>query len=236
MAIKLELEPKVDGELAGKDVAHIGACTAQRSVKGLVVVADAVVAQHDINGLFGSQGEITAEARLKVEAIGHLDLVGTETEIGTQIHGEKRRDLGCGEVGLQATKDFDVVANIIAGAMIGVTSSAMVLVAGVVEPIKVLVARACTDEEVVVDAVAADEVHTEGELLVLVQADAASSFNGFLEARGLSEGNDGCSQKGDDKEKLTHIAKKDMVKHQWIKHDYRFSLRTSGMNEMVQRM
>jgi len=163
-------------------VAHFGACAAQRGVKGLVVVADAVVAQHDIDGLLGTQGKVTAEARLEVEAIGHLDLVGAETEVGAQVHGKERRNLGCGEVGLQATKDFDVVANIIAGTVVGVTSSTMVLVAGVVESIEVLIARTCADKEVVVDAVAADEIHTEGELLVLVKADATGDLDSFLKA------------------------------------------------------
>ena len=154
----LEAETEMDGELAGKDVAHFGACAAKRGVKGLVVVADAVVAQHDIDGLLGTQGEVTAKARLEVEAIGHSDLVGAETEVGAQVHGKERRNLGCGEIGLQATKDLDVVADIIAGAVVGVTSSTMVLVAGVVESIEVLIARTCADKEVVVDAVAADEV------------------------------------------------------------------------------
>lgn len=72
----------MDGELAGKDVAHFGAGAAQRGVKGIVVVADAVVAQHDIDGLLGTQDKITAEARLEVEAVGHFDLVGAETEVG----------------------------------------------------------------------------------------------------------------------------------------------------------
>lgn len=86
----LEAETEMDGELAGKDVAHFGAGAAQRGVKGLVVVADAVIAKHDIDGLLGTQGKVAAEARFKVEAIGHLDLVGTETEIGAQIHGKER--------------------------------------------------------------------------------------------------------------------------------------------------
>lgn len=116
--MKLELETNVDGELAGKDVAHFGACAAQRGVKGLVVVTDAIVAQHDIDGLLGTQGKVTAETRLEVEAIGHLDLMGGEAEISAQVHGKERRDLGCSEVGLQATKDLDVVADIIAGAMV----------------------------------------------------------------------------------------------------------------------
>lgn len=178
----LEAETEMDGELAGKDVAHFGACAAKRGVKGLVVVADAVVAQHDIDGLLGTQGEVTAKARLEVEAIGHSDLVGAETEVGAQVHGKERRNLGCGEIGLQATKDLDVVANIIAGAMVRVASSAVILVAGVIEPIEVLVARSCADKEVVVDAVAADEVHTEGELLVLVKADATGGLDSFLKA------------------------------------------------------
>ena len=181
----LEAETEVDGELAGKDVAHFGACAAQRGVKGLVVVADAVVAQHDIDGLFWTQGKITTEARLKVEAVGHLDLVRTETEIGTQIHGKEGRNLGCGEIGLQATKDLDVVANIIAGAVVGIASSAVVLVA-----------RTCADKEVVVDAVAADEVHAEGELLVLVKADATCSLYGFLKALVLAKSN-GCGKNQD---------------------------------------
>ena len=178
----LEAETEMDGELAGKDVAHFGACAAQRGVKGLVVVADAVVAQHDIDSLLGTQGKVTAKARLEVEAIGHLDLVGAETEVGAQVHGKERRNLGCGEIGLQATKDLDVVADIIAGAMVRVASSAVILVAGVIEPIEVLVARSCADKEVVVDAVAADEVHTEGELLVLVKADATGGLDSFLKA------------------------------------------------------
>lgn len=178
----LEAETEMDGELAGKDVAHFGASAAKRGVKGLVVVADAVVAQHDIDGLLGTQGEVTAKARLEVEAIGHSDLVGAETEVGAQVHGKERRNLGCGEIGLQATKDLDVVANIIAGAMVRVASSAVILVAGVIEPIEVLVARSCADKEVVVDAVAADEVHTEGELLVLVKADATGGLDSFLKA------------------------------------------------------
>ena len=178
----LEAETEMDGDLAGKDVAHFGACAAKRGVKGLVVVADAVVAQHDIDGLLGTQGEVTAKARLEVEAIGHSDLVGAETEVGAQVHGKERRNLGCGEIGLQATKDLDVVADIIAGAMVRVASSAVILVAGVIEPIEVLVARSCADKEVVVDAVAADEVHTEGELLVLVKADATGGLDSFLKA------------------------------------------------------
>ena len=112
----------------------------------------------------------------------------------------------------------------------------MVLIAGVVKTVKVLVASAGTNKEVVVDAVAADKAETEGELLVLVQADSACGLNGFLEAGGLSKRNDGCSQKGDNKEKLTHIAEKDLVKQQWSMQVYRFSLKTSGMNEMAHRM
>ena len=189
----------MDGELAGKDVAHFGACAAQCGVKGLVVVADAVVAQHDIDGLLGTQGKVTAEARLEVEAIGHLDLVGAETEVGAQVHGKERRNLGCGEIGFHATKDFDVVANIIAGAMVGVASSAVILVAGVVEPIEVLIASTSAHKEVVVDAIAADEVHTEGEFLVLVEADAACSLNGFLEASVLAKSN-GCGKNQDARE------------------------------------
>ena len=72
--------------------------------------------------------------------------------------------------------------------MVGVTSAAVVLVAGVVKAIEVLVARTCADEEVVVDAVAADEVHAERELLVLVKADATGGLNCFFEALGLSKG------------------------------------------------
>ena len=116
-------------------MAHFRTCAAQRGIKGLIVVADAVVAQHDINGLFGSQGKVTAKARLEVEAIGHLDLVGAETEVGAQVHGKERRNLGCGEIGLQATKDLDVVADIIAGAMVRVASSAVILVAGTRSPL-----------------------------------------------------------------------------------------------------
>ena len=144
-----------------------------------------------INSLFGCQGEITAEARLEVEAIGHLDLIGTETEIGAQIHGKEGRNLGRIEVGLQATKDLDVVTGIIAGAVVGVASSTVVLVAGVVEPIKVLITRTCADEEVVVDAVATDEVHTEGELLVLFKADATGGLDGLLKALILGKCGDG---------------------------------------------
>ena len=194
----------MDGELAGKDVAHFGTGAAQRGVKGLVVVADAVVAQHDIDGLLGTQGKVTAEARLEVEAIGHLDLIGAEAEISAQVHGKERRDLCCSEVGLQATKDLDVVADIIAGAMVGVASSAMVLVAGVVEPIKVLIARTCADKEVVVDTVAADEVHTEGELLVLVKADATGGLDGFLKALILGKCRDGCHSDNGAKDKFSH--------------------------------
>lgn len=194
----------MDCELASKDVAHFGACAAQRGVKGLVVVADAVVAQHDINSLFGSQGEITAEARLEVEATGHLDLIGTETEIGAQIHGKEGRNLGRSEVGLQTTKNLDVVANIIAGAVVGVTSAAVVLVAGVVKAIEVLVARTCADEEVVVDAVATDEVHTEGELLVLVKADATGGLDGLLKALILGKCGDGCHSDDGAEDEFSH--------------------------------
>ena len=194
----------MDCELASKDVAHFGACAAQRGVKGLVVVANAVVAQHDINGLFGSQGKVTAKARLEVEAIGHLDLVGAETEVGAQIHGKERRDLCCSEVGLQATKDLDVVADIIAGAVVGVTSSTVVLVAGVIEPIEVLIARTCADKEVVVDAVAADEVHTEGELLVLVKADATGGLDGLLKALILGKCGDGCHSDDGAEDEFSH--------------------------------
>ena len=194
----------MDGKLAGKDVSHFRAGAAQRSVKGLVVVANAVVAQHDINGLFGSQGKVTAKARLEVEAIGHPDLVGAETEVGAQVHGKERRNLGCGEIGLQATKDLDVVANIIAGAVVGVTSAAVVLVAGVVKAIEVLVARTCADEEVVVDAVATDEVHTEGELLVLVKADATGGLDGLLKALILGKCGDGCHSDDGAEDEFSH--------------------------------
>ena len=207
----LEAETEVDGELAGKDVAHFGACAAQRGIKGLIVVADAVVAQHDIDGLLGTQGKVTAKARLEVEAIGHPDLVGAETEVGAQVHGKERRNLGCGEIGLQATKDLDVVADIIAGAMVRVASSVVILVAGVIEPIEVLVARSCADKEVVVDAVAADEVHTEGELLVLVEADATGGFNGFLEASVLAKSN-GCGKNQDARENESTHRKRYKVK------------------------
>lgn len=172
----------MDGKLAGEGVTHFVSCAAEGCVKSLVVVADAVVGKHQVDGLLGADSEITTEARLKVEAIGHLDLVGAETEVGTQVHGKERRNLGCGEIGLQATKDLDVVADIIAGAMVRVASSAVILVAGVVESIEVLIARTCADKEVVVDTVAADEVHTEGELLVLVEADATGGLDGFLKA------------------------------------------------------
>lgn len=200
----LEAETETDGELAGKDVAHFGACAAQCGVKGLVVVANAVVGKHQVDGLLGADSEVATEARLKVEAVGHLDLIGTETEVGAQVHGKERRNLGCGEIGLQATKDLDVVADIIAGAVVGVTSSTMVLVAGVIEPIEVLVARSCADKEVVIDAVAADEVHAEGELLVLVEADATGGFNGFLEALGLAKSNGSGKDEDARKNESTH--------------------------------
>lgn len=182
----------MDCEFASQDVAHFVTRAAEGGVEGFIIVANAVVAQHDIDGLLGTQGKVAAEARFKVEAIGHLDLIGTETEIGAQIHGKEGRNLGRSEVGLQTTKDLDVVANIVAGAMVGVTSAAVVLVAGVVKAIEVLVARTCADEEVVVDAVATDEVHTEGELLVLVKADATGGLDGLLKALILGKCGDGC--------------------------------------------
>ena len=194
----------MDGELAGKGVTHLVACAAEGCIKGLVVVADAIVGKHQVDGLLGADSEVATEARLKVEAVGHLDLVGAETEVGAQIHGKERRNLGCGEIGLQATKDLDVVADIIAGAMVRVTSSAVILVAGVIEPIEVLVARSCADKEVVVDAVAADEVHTEGELLVLVKADAAGGLDGFLEASVLAKSNERRKDQDARKNESTH--------------------------------
>lgn len=77
----LEAETEMDGELAGEGVTHLVASAAEGCIKGLVVVADAVVGKHQVDGLLGADGEITTEARLKVEAVGHLDLVGTETNI-----------------------------------------------------------------------------------------------------------------------------------------------------------
>ena len=148
----------MDCEFASQDVAHFVTRAAEGGVEGFIIVANAVVAQHDIDGLLGTQGKVAAEARFKVEAIGHLDLIGTETEIGAQIHGKEGRNLGRSEVGLQTTKDLDVVANIIAGAMVGVTSAAVILEAGVIEAVEVLVTGSGSDEEVVAKAITALEI------------------------------------------------------------------------------
>lgn len=83
----------MDCEFASQDVAHFVTRAAEGGVEGFIIVANAVVAQHDIDGLLGTQGKVAAEARFKVEAIGHLDLIGTETEIGAQIHGKKGETL-----------------------------------------------------------------------------------------------------------------------------------------------
>ena len=80
----------MDGELASEGVTHLVASAAEGRVKGLIVVADTVVAQQQIDGLLGTDGEITTEAWLKVEAVGHLDLIGTETDVGTQVYGKER--------------------------------------------------------------------------------------------------------------------------------------------------
>ena len=194
----------MDGKLAGEGVTHFVSCAAEGCVKSLVVVADAVVGKHQVDGLLGADSEITTEARLKVEAVSHLDFVGTKTDVGSQIYGKEGRNLGRREVGLQTTKDLDVVANIIAGAVVGVTSAAVVLVAGVVKAIEVLVARTCADEEVVVDAVATDEVHTEGELLVLVKADATGGLDGLLKARILGKCGDGCHSDDGAEDEFSH--------------------------------
>ena len=67
----------MDCEFAGQGVPHFRSCAAEGGVKGFVVIADAVVSQQQVDGLLGINGEITTKARLEVEAIGHLDLVGT---------------------------------------------------------------------------------------------------------------------------------------------------------------
>lgn len=108
----------MDGKLAGEGVTHFVSCAAEGCVKSLVVVADAVVGKHQVDGLLGADSEITTEARLKVEAVSHLDFVGTKTDVGSQIYGKERRHLGVGEVGLQTPEDFDVVADILTGAVI----------------------------------------------------------------------------------------------------------------------
>ena len=119
----------MNGKLAGKSVALFVASAAERGIEGLVVVANAVVAQHQVNRLAGADGKVTAECRLRVEAISHLDLVGAESDVCSEIDGKEGRHFRPGEIGFQAAKDLDVVANIIAGAVIGVTRSAVVLVA-----------------------------------------------------------------------------------------------------------
>lgn len=194
----------MDDEFTGEDVAHLVAGAAEGGVEGAVVITNAVVAQHDINGLFGRESEITAEAGLEVETVGHLDLVGAEADVGSQVNGKEGRYFGVGEVGFQSAKDLDVVADIIAGAVIGITSSTVILVAGVVEPIEVLVTSAGTYKEVVVDPVATDEIQTEGELLVLVEADAAGGLNGFLKALVLGKCGDGCHNDDGAEDKFSH--------------------------------
>ena len=80
----------------------------------------------------------------------------------------------------------------------------MVLIAGVVETVEVLVASTGSDEEVVVEAVAANEIHTEGELLVLVKANTARSLNRFLEALGLPKSNERGKNQDARKNESTH--------------------------------
>ena len=88
--------------------------------------------------------------------------------------------------------------------MVGVASAAMVLVDSVVESIEVLIARTCANKEVVVDAVAADEVHTEGELLVLVEANATGGLDGFLKALILGKCGDGCHSDDGTEDEFSH--------------------------------
>ena len=114
----LEAENEMDGELAGKDVAHFGACATKCGVEGLVVVALAIVAEHQVDGLLVADGEIAAEARLEVEAVRHLDLIGAETNGRAQINSEEGRNLGGGEIGLDTAVELDHIADIIAGAVI----------------------------------------------------------------------------------------------------------------------
>ena len=96
------------------------------------------------------------------------------------------------------------ILSAVAGAVIGVTRSAVVLVAGVVETVEVLVASTGSNEEVVVEAVAANEVHTEGELLVLVKADATSGLDGLLKALILGKCGDGCHSDDGAEDEVSH--------------------------------
>ena len=194
----------MNGELAGKGVTHLVTCAAEGCIKGLVVVADAIVGKHQVDGLLGADSEVATEARLKVEAVGHLDLIGTETNIGTQIHGEEWRYLGGREIGLQASEDLDVIADILTGAVIGVASAAVILEAGVIEAVEVLVTGSGSDEEVVAKAITAHEIHAEGEVLVLVETDAAGGLNRFFEALGLTKGNDCRKNQDARKNESTH--------------------------------
>ena len=79
----------MEGELASENVSHFVTSTSEGSIEGFVVIANAVVSQHHVEGLLGTDGKVAAKTRLEVEAVGHLDLIGAETEIGTQIYGKE---------------------------------------------------------------------------------------------------------------------------------------------------
>ena len=67
-----------------------------------------------------------------------------------------------------------------------------------------LVASTSSDEEVVVEAVASDEIHAESELLVLVETDATSGLNRFLKALGLAKSNGSGKDEDARKNESTH--------------------------------
>ena len=114
---------------------HFVTGTVQCGVRGVIDVAVTIVADPHTDDLFGAEGEVAAEAWLKVEVAGHLAFIGAETDICNQLNGEKRRHLCIGEVGFHAAKYLDDVADIIVDAWVGVTSPAVVLVTSVLEPV-----------------------------------------------------------------------------------------------------